>query len=149
VKKATKPKEKLPAGDVVNPRKGEAPVRDGTTSARRAKAAIREVERLLTSEEMTAGMHLSRAQMHALDCIASGLPVRDARNTLAAIRTKLDFALARPELTVGHRVAIQLVKDPFGEEVPPLPPLASVPALLPGIIDAVVLPALLTDPEEE
>lgn len=87
----------------------------GTEVSRRAKSLLRAAARAaedehLDAEQMHEAMKLTRRQVKVLDAIASGLPVRGARDVMAAIRAKLDFSMAKPAMAMDVRAAtIELV----------------------------------------
>ncbi len=83
-------------------------------AARRARAALRENARRLSMEETRAVMAFTPEQIRVLDAIAAGLPVRNAREAVAAMRLKAEFLLPKPTTTVDHHVGIAVV-DPYAE----------------------------------
>lgn len=76
-------------------------------------------------------MAFTEEQLRILDCIAAGLPVRAAREAIAALRLKADFLLSKPPALLDNRVAIQVV-SPYAEEpAPALPAAAATVGALP------------------
>jgi hypothetical protein len=99
--------------------------------ARRAKAALRADEsRRLSREEAADAMRFTEEQLRVLDAIAAGLPVRGAREVIAAMRLKAEFLMPKPAGAIDHRVGVLLVQDPYAcdasIEPTPLPPIAAV-----------------------
>jgi hypothetical protein len=95
----------------------EPSAKPGTYVARRAKAALRADEsRRLSKEETAEAMGYTEKHIETLDAIASGLPVRNAREVIAALRLKADFLMPKPSTSIDHRVAVLVVKDPYEED---------------------------------
>lgn len=110
----------VPAEDALHPREGEPRPATGYL-ARRAKAALRADEsRRLNHDETRERMAFTEEQLRMLDCIAAGLPVRAAREAIAALRLKAEFLLSRPSSAVDVRMGVQVI-DPYSE-----PPAAAV-----------------------
>jgi hypothetical protein len=105
----------------------------GTHLARRARAALRADESVrLSVEETRERMAFSSEQLRILDCIAAGLPVRAAREAIAALRLKADYLLQKP--AVDHRVGVIQIISPYGEDPqgpPALPAVGDVVVALP------------------
>jgi hypothetical protein len=108
---ATNPRKIADDDGIGPPPKGASPPK-GTEVSRRARAALRENERL-TAEEMSEVCRLTRRQARVLDAIAAGLPVKGAREVLTAIRTKLEFSIARPTSSMDHRLVSMTLVDPY------------------------------------
>jgi hypothetical protein len=68
-------------------------------------------------------MAFTEDQLRTLDCVAAGLPVRNAREAIAAMRLKADFLLSKPVSAVDHRVDISVV-NPYHDEKAALPAVA-------------------------
>jgi hypothetical protein len=101
----------------------------GTYVARRAKAALRADEsRRLGVDETRERMAFTEEQLRILDCIAAGLPVRAAREAIAALRLKADFLLSKPAAAVDHRVGIAVVN--------PYPDADALPAAASAVVAA-------------
>jgi hypothetical protein len=79
-------------------------------------------------------MQFTEQQLAVLDAIAAGLPVRNAREVVAALRLKSDMLLAKPTSAVDHRVGVILVQNPYATEDEDLKALAApvVAAALPS-----------------
>jgi len=122
-------KRTVPTEDTLHPREGEAGPEPGTYLARRAKAALRADEsRRLSADETRERMSFTEEQLRILDCIAAGLPVRAAREAIAALRLKADFLLSKPALLADHRLGIAVV-DPYRGQAA-LPSVAEAVAAL-------------------
>jgi hypothetical protein len=138
-------KRTVPPEDTLHPREGEAPPSTGYL-ARRAKAALRADEsRRLSHDEVRERMAFTEEQLRVLDAIAAGLPVRAAREVIAALRLKADFLLSKPAAAVDHRVGIAVV-DPYCEK-PALP--ATGAAAVPALPDGQAAAAENDDEEDE
>jgi hypothetical protein len=84
--------------------------------ARRAKAALRADESARLGPDQTRErMAFTEEQLRTLDCIAAGLPVRNAREAIAAMRLKADFLLSKPVTAVDHHIGIAVI-DPYHDE---------------------------------
>jgi|SRR6267142_2629937 len=118
---------KVPAQDSLRKRDGEdPPLEPSSYIARRAKAALRR----LSNEETIEAMRYTPAQLEILDAIASGLPVRNAREAVAALRLKAEFLLSKPTSAIDHRVGILVVENPYSEETQKVALSAAVPAVV-------------------
>jgi hypothetical protein len=71
-------------------------------------------------------MRFTEQQLAILDAIAAGLPVRNSREVVAAMRLKSDFLLSKPASAVDHRMGIMLVENPYGPEAEGLKPASPV-----------------------
>src|ERR1700674_3459369 len=97
-------KRKVPPEDSLHQLDGAPKPEPGTYLARRAKSALRADEsRRLSHDETRERMAFTEEQLRILDCIAAGLPVRAAREAIAALRLKADFLLSKPAAVVDHR----------------------------------------------
>jgi hypothetical protein len=140
-------RRKVKAEESLVQRAGDAPPKPGTYIARRAKAALRAIEskQRLTPEETREAMRFLPEHIAVLDAIAAGLPVRGAREAVAAMRLRAEFLLSKPAAAVDARVGIVVV-SPYDNDAPaegqaPAP----APALAPLVFAA--LPAVAGLPD--
>jgi hypothetical protein len=126
-------KRKVPAEDSLRQLDGAKKPEPGTYLARRAKAALRANESTrLGADETRERMRFTMEQLEVLDAIAAGLPVRNSREVIAALRLKAEFLLGKPASAVDHRVGFIAYRDPYddGTEKPALPAAAAAVAVL-------------------
>jgi hypothetical protein len=113
---------------------GAPPPNAGTYLARRAKAALRgnEERQRLSPEETRAQMGFTEDQIAVLDAIAAGLPVRGAREAVAAMRLKADFLLTKPATILDSRVGICVI-NPYSCEPEDLKNALSASVAVPSL----------------
>lgn len=134
-------------GETEKRRAGDPPPEPGTYQARRAKGMLRAQERL-TAEEMADGMRFTRAQLRVLDAIAAGLPVKGAREAMAALSLKATFAIQKPSTNIDHRVVSYTLVNPYADDPSELPERPARPALTPAAVLEAVLLSVPSDDDE-